>query len=591
MAHSPAPASWQSRPTAPAVEAAALTDGYSPLQARLTAGRLSAVPSLGVRGTIRPDPSALPHPRDLPDMALAVDRIVRAIEARETVVTLVDFDADGVAAGTVLRFALVDAFGVAPDLVLSMNCHRLKEGYGVTDRVVDRLADLPVVPTLVITADQGSTSGPQIERLQDELSCDCVVTDHHLLGPSGSPAAAVAVVNPVRPDSRFEDASIAGCMVAFLVMTQVRVELVRRGHDLTGRPGLSRCLDILAMGTRADCMDLGKSRLNRWAIQRGEAQIASAPRPFFQALAQTIPFPWDGQTLDFQVNPRINAGGRLGDASRGVRGLCATTLEEARPFVDQLHAANDERKALLAGLIAESASHFEAQHQSGCLGLGRVFVNGHQGVNGLIATRVAEKYGSPTVCLSPTDSDANLLTGSIRTAGAIHAKEVLDQIAAAHPGVLAGHGGHAMAAGIRVYRDKGEFFIALWDAAIQKMTGGNISPVPRYHDGSLGCQITLQVLGEMDELQPFGQGFPTPGFLDEFQLVRVRSMGDGTHLRLDLKAPTGELVQGVWFGAKAQGSPMPLEHGLVRVVYELQRNRWKGRETLQLMIRDAWQAC
>ncbi|OBX34623.1 single-stranded-DNA-specific exonuclease RecJ [Halomonas elongata] len=286
------------RPRDAAVEQRALAEGLTPLQARILAGRLG-----GYTGELAPlvAPSLryLAHPERLQDGRRAAERIARAVTEGEHIGILTDYDVDGITSHVVIRRTLNELFGIPENRLHSLIGHRIHDGYGISLPLVERTLSLSPRPSLVITADCGSSDEPRIARLR-EAGIDVVVSDHHALPTEGPPASAFATVNPTRDDCTYPDPTIAGCMVAWLVMSLTRSVLIEWGVLEPATPKLSPWLSYVALGTVADCVSLGGSAANRAVVAHGLTLINRMEAACWRTMAQRLgmiacpstPRPW-----------------------------------------------------------------------------------------------------------------------------------------------------------------------------------------------------------------------------------------------------------------------------------------------------------
>lgn len=563
---------WRQRERDNRVYQAALGEGLTPLQAVVLAGRFRGAGGSVVNRTW-PRGKMLPTLADLPDIEAATHAVVRAISENQVIAAVCDHDADGQDSAAILFSALM-RFGVPASRVRVITSHRLKEGYGVSDKLVERILDLDPCPQLVITADQGSCDEPRIAELA-RRGIATVVTDHHTLPAEGPPASAVACVNPARSDSRF-DPTIAGCMVAWLLMESVR-------RALACDDGIEDLLEYAAVGTIADCVDLG-APTNRWAVQKGLARISQSGRPIWEAFRAAAGVEEvDSQTVAFKWAPMINSAGRLGDAGRGVAALCANDRQEALAWVEVLQDTNTERKARQKEMERVAQSIADIQLTEGRMGLCIDFgAEGHPGIHGVVAGRVVERSGLPTVCLSREDGNPDRTTGSIRSIEGAHVRKLLDAIAASYPWLDLRYGGHAAAGGVRFATEHAELFAAAWDKVCTECVTG-LPPAMLEHDGSLGCVPTLDMVAELAALQPFGRGFPEPRFSDVVRPLETRVIGaDRSHLSVMGQWPDGRRERAVWFGAADRAAE--LEVPGTRWVYRLARSTFRGRTRVDVMI-------
>ena len=567
------------------VEQAALAAGYTPLQSRVLAARVFDVAEGQIGRAVQPASIDLDGPATLPDIAVAASLIADAVVDDRPIAIVTDHDADGATSHAILRLALAQ-MGARPERVSGFLSHRMIEGYGVSDALVDRML-LDLQPsTCIVTADQGSADEARIFRLRQH-GHDVIVTDHHGIPIEGPPQSANAVVNPVRTDSQFPDKAIAGCHTALLVMAAVREELIRRGRTESDLPRVSELLDFCAVGTIADASSLGQSRNNRLIVQRGLRLMNTRSRPCWNALRRLLKKSGDWVSADiaFQVATRINARGRLTDAMLGVDFLCATDEEEAFRLVEQLDENNQERRRIEKGLtvIATAvARQAVGMGRSGlCLWLGE---GAHPGVHGITASRMVEKFGRPTICLSPMQGDPQIATGSIRTTPAFNVLDALESIRKSHPLLLISAGGHSGAGGVKILRSNIDALAEAWDRCVIASYGKLLPGPVLLVDGELDAP-TLDHVRELAALEPFGRGFESPVFWARWKLTEVRAMGDGSHLKLSLSG-NGRAAEGVWFNAMEPGGSLPLRVGsTVRLAFSVDENVYRGTRRLQLLIR------
>lgn len=568
-----------------AVERAALAEGYTPLQSRVLAGRVFDVAEGQIRRVVHPSSIDLDGPETLPDIAVAATLIAEAVVNDRPIAIVTDHDADGATSHAILRVSL-EQMGAKPERILGFLSHRMIEGYGVSDALVDRmLLDLPP-NTCIVTADQGSADEARILRLRQH-GHDVVVTDHHGIPIEGPPRSANAVVNPVRTDSQFPDKAIAGCHTALLVMAAVREELIRRGRNASDLPRASELMDFCAVGTIADASSLGRSRNNRLIVQRGLRIMNTRPRPCWNALRRLVgkAGDWVAADIAFQIATRINARGRLTDAMLGVEFLCATDDEEAFRLVEQLDECNRERrtieKALTVAATTLARKAVGAGRSGLCLWLGE---GAHPGVHGITASRMVEKFGRPTICLSPMHGHPSIATGSIRTTSKFHVLDALNSIRSAHPDLLISAGGHSGAGGLKVLRSNIDALAEAWDRCVVGCYGDSPPGPVLLVDGELETP-SLEHVRELSGLEPFGRGFEPAVFWATWKIAQVRAIGDGSHLKLILTA-NGRSTDGVWFSAMEPGGDPPVHVGQsARLAFSVDENIYRGMRRLQLIIR------
>lgn len=574
------------RPRNEALYARALAEGLTELQARVLAGRLA-----GYEGELAPltQPSLryLEHPERLADGRRAAERIATAVAEGEHIGILTDYDVDGITSHVVIRRTLVELFGVPESRLHSLIGHRLHDGYGISLPLVERTLGLSPRPSLVITADCGSSDEPRIARLK-AAGIDVVVSDHHALPLEGPPPSAHAVVNPTRDDCQYPDRTIAGCMVAWLVMSLTRSVLVEWDVIPAATPKLSAWLSYVALGTVADCVSLGASPANRAVVSHGLALINRMEAACWRAMATRLgedSVPFSAETLAFQMGPRINARSRLDDPYAALHFMLAGDDATAVRHLQTLDEDNQSRKAIESDMVEEARALALPQFEAELPALVVYLENGHPGVQGIVASRLVQAFGRPALVLTPAVAPG-MLTGSGRSIEALHLRDALQRVHELAPAALPRFGGHRGAAGVGVPLGQLEAFRAAFLQAVGEQLGG-IALFPHlFTDGALlPDQLQLPTLQELEALGPYGREFDAPLFEGEFLIESLRPVGaDGTHLSMTLSAGVASL-KAIWFRALAAGELPTFGVGdRLRCAYRLSRNRWRGRESLQLML-------
>lgn len=582
----------QRREADPDVVAALTTEGYHPVAAQVLAARCGVAAS----ELATPGVGALSLPDGLPDIAAASERLGRAVTGGETIGFVTDHDVDGVTSHAVLLEAFTRWFNVPRERLRSYIGHRLKDGYGVSDPVVDRIFEDTPSPSVVITADCGSSDEPRIARLA-AAGIDVIVTDHHELGFAENaegelveipPPSAYAVVNPARSDSAYGDRLICGAMVTWLTMCATRSRLIEKVAIAPNTPSLAALLDFVALGTVADCVSLGLSANNRAVVRRGLKLIERAARPCWRAARAFTGKETElgAQDLAFGIGPRINARGRLSEAMAGVRFLISESDSDAVALASELDAENGERKTIERELVEVALLEAELACERGELGLAIWLAGGHPGVHGIVASRVLERFGRPVVCLSPHASDPGLITGSARSPAGVHIRDVMERIHRTHPRLLAKFGGHAAAGGLTIATENLERFQAAFAAETAALKEAIPGPTATT-DGEIDTRlIDDDLLVALSELEPYGQGFPVPLFEADLRVLRVRLVGaDKAHAQLMLSDGV-RYFKGVWFFAAGENGEVPVRAGeTARLAFTPQTNEWKGQREIQLVVR------
>jgi single-stranded-DNA-specific exonuclease len=552
------------RPRDPACETRCREAGLDPWLARFLSARLGADfdPERLGESTF----AALPDPAGIPGMTEAVERILRALESRESIVCACDHDVDGTASAAVLSRAFLEAFGHPAERFRVVTSHRIREGYGLTQPVVDRILDLGA--TLVVTADKGSGDEPRLRRLR-EAGVDVIVTDHHEIGPEGPPPSAFACLNPCRPDAVY-DRTICGAAVAFVTVMKVARTLAARGRP--PRPGLMDLVDYVGVATIADCVSLRPDRggNNRSFVRRSLARINRGTRPCWRVLLRAHRGPVSEETVAFRLAPAINACGRLDWSDLAIRFFLAETDEEAEDLWDRLERENRVRRRVDTRLTERAFAALEHRPEDPAV---VVFFDqdGHVGVQGIVASRLCEATGRPTVVLSRMgagDRDGpvanvpagELLTGSVRGIPGFHVREALQEIADSVPDLLVSFGGHEGAGGLRLRRRDFEAFRAAFAVAVAHRFPDGVRPVFWIDDFCDGADLPPGLGTWLAGLAPFGKDFPPPLLCGRLDLLSVRALGSGGHFRLEIRAPQGR-VPALWFARARRGRRVPPRAG------------------------------
>lgn len=568
-----------------------LVQGFSPLMSDLLAKRITSPVSKD--SLICPLLTNVGNPSGIPDMDKAVSRIVRAVINGENVIFCVDHDMDGQASAAILWSAFVQHFQVKPDKLSVVTSHRLAEGYGITEAVVERI--LVSNATLVISADKGSSDEPRIKKIA-AAGKDVVVTDHHVIPLEGPPKSAFACVNPTRVESDY-DHYICGAAVAWLTMAMVRTELLKQGH-LTQIPSMVALVDYVAVATVADCVSLRPdfSYANRAFVKRGLMLINSRTRPCWDVFCDTIKnVQVTSQTIGFQLAPAVAAAGRLDWADSGFSFLIAGDRADASKHWSLLQQENERRKEIEKDLRLHA---FEAASKLTCKSLVLFFEDGHSGVHGITASRLVERFGKPAAIFAPkgagnrdgsdsiTDSEGRrLASGSFRGIDGLHVRDALQYVDNHYPGLMVSFGGHAGAAGATILIDDFDKFASAYDEAVCALVDTQELKPEIWVDGDLAPSLlTIQTLDEIGQLDPWGRDFPPPIFCSKFRVASVKQVGDGSHIKLVLEK-TEQIIEAIWFNAVEPGEGLPVEPGQqAAFAYQLSDNVFRNKRNFQLQI-------
>lgn len=516
----------------------------------------------------------------------AAMRLVDALDRRERVMILGDFDADG-ATATALCVGCLGAMGFGDVRYLVPN--RVDFGYGLSVAIADEAAKLR--PDLIVTVDNGVSSIEGVSRAR-EHGIDVIVTDHHL--PGAELPDAVSIVNPNLQDESFPSKCLAGVGVAFYVMAAVGRILSDRGvlDQAQVNSIVADGLDLVALGTVADLVKLDYN--NRILVSEGLARMrAGRVRPGIRAL-----FAVAGRNLadaraadlGFAIAPRLNAAGRLTDMSMGVDCLLSKTEGEAQHLAARLDALNVERRQLQVTMESEARDHVAAATRKlGADADGRkrdaycLFDSQwHEGIVGLVASRVKEKVGRPVVAFAPAGR-AGSLKGSARSIDGIHIRDVIDAIAVMHPGLVGKFGGHAMAAGLSIDPDHLEAFGHAFEVEVGRYADALAGPDLIWTDGALSAgDLQLDFAEELRRGGPWGQGFPEPMFENVLEVVEYRVLKDA-HLKLRVSHPDGKgLTDAIAFNQRE--FPAGFDGSSLKLVYRLDVNEFRNRRTAQLVV-------
>ncbi|MBE0508019.1 MAG: single-stranded-DNA-specific exonuclease RecJ [Marinospirillum sp.] len=579
------------RPINQALYDRALAEGLHPLLARIFAGRLADA-QCSISDLAYPSLKSVAHPSLLKDADRAAERLAHAVMHGQMIGILTDYDVDGITSHAVIYKALTEMLRVPAQQLISLIGHRMKDGYGLSNSLADRILNAEVLPSVIITADCGTSDEPRIARLK-AAGIDVIVTDHHAIPVEGVPSSAYAVVNPTQDDCRYPDRTIAGVGVSWLVMSLLRNRLVEVGYLPQSTQKLTGLLAFVALGTVADCVSLGGSAINRAFVKVGLQLMNNSNEPCWMAYRQLAGDrfkAFDAGTLGFQLGPRINARSRMADPYAALYFLLSEDMQAAQYYLTQLSTDNEERKAVEKGMVVTARDIASQQAAEGRSGLAFFIEDGHPGVQGIVASRIVEKYGRPTVVFTQAD-DPEHLVASARSVPGIHIRDAIQSIADRRPEVMVKFGGHAGAAGMTILKRELDAFQELFDQAIQEQANQTATKLhPKVMtDGSLEPEwITLETHALLAHLDPFGREFESPLFDGQFQVQDAQRIGaDKTHLRLQLALPGSNVsVKAIWFKAAAnEEAPSPVSIGdQVHLVFKLDSNTFRDNTTLQLQI-------
>ncbi|KEZ77020.1 ssDNA exonuclease RecJ [Salinisphaera hydrothermalis C41B8] len=518
--------------------------------------------------------AGLPDFSTLKGIDAAVDELEAAIVARRPIRIVGDFDADG-ATSTTLAMDVLEAFGATVDFFMP---HRATHGYGLSPTVVEAIGPPGAAGGLLLTVDNGIASMSGVDAAR-AAGWRVVVTDHHL--PGERLPAAEAIVNPNQADCGFACKHLAGVGVVFYVMAALRARMAQRG--VTALPRMGELLDLVAVGTVADVVPL--DHVNRTLVSQGLRRIrAGRGRPGIVALAEIAgrdPQRLDTDDIGFAIGPRINAAGRLDDMSLGVACLRAGTVDIARQAAETLSSINRQRRsvqqrmqgqaeAALARVTAlEEAPDALVVHEP----------DWHEGIVGLIASRLRERMHRPVVAFAPGEHGE--LKGSARSIPGLHIRDALAAVDAEAPGLITRFGGHAQAAGLSLPPSALADFAERFRAAVAARLTPDIATREYVTDGELdGPDHGLETAARLRDAGPWGAGFAAPLFHGAYHVLAQRIVGSG-HLKLTVQAVNG----GAPIEAMIFNRDELLDDSRVhRLVFRLQVNEFRGRQSANLIV-------
>ena len=519
------------------------------------------------RAFLRPSLASLPDPLLLPDMERAVARLIRAIEGQELIVVHGDYDVDGIT-GTALLVETLRAFGARVDYHIPL---RLQDGYGLSGAALQRAAAAGA--GVVLTVDCGISAVAEAS-VAAAAGLDLIITDHHQ--PPDSLPLAHALVNPHLAESRFPFAELAGVGVAFLLLVALRQSL-REGGAFSRRPepDLRHALDLVALGTIADIVPL--QGVNRLLTRFGLGVLNQAARPGVEALRRVAGVERiTCGTVGFRLAPRLNAAGRLEDATLGVELLLAADPGQTREKAELLDGFNRERQQIEQQTLQQAVARLEEKGEGGEWSVVLADERWHPGVIGIVASRLVERYYRPTVLIALEEGRGR---GSARSIPGFHLYRELAGCAS----FLEGFGGHAFAAGLSLQTGELESFAAAFEARSRERFSAQ-RPQPRVaHDGEVLLEeLTPAVVEELAGLHPFGAGNPEPAFVARG--VRVQQLQElaGGHLRFTARQD-GYSQGCIAFGMAPRRQELA---GEVDLLFNPSLNTWRGRTEVQLRIKD-----
>ena len=555
--------------------------GLHPLLARLYAAR-----GISNSDQLALELKHLISPTQLSQCLSTAAILADALAAKKPMLVVADYDCDGATACAVAVRGL-RLLGDPNANIHFLVPNRFTMGYGLTPEVVELAATQTPKPAILITVDNGIASSDGVERAR-ELGMEVIITDHHL--PGDCTPKALAIVNPNQTGCNFPSKALAGVGVVFYLLIALRAELRQRGmFTQDTQPKIENLLDLVALGTVADVAQLdynnrilvanGLRRMRQGIGQPGIAALFSvAGRDIQKATAGD---------LGFAIGPRLNAAGRLADMTLGIQLLLADDADVALRIAQELDRINRERRVIEGGMQEAALAHLAEEQLDGLAAARSALClwnpNWHQGVVGIVASRLKERFNRPAIVFAPADTEdaQSQLRGSGRSISGFHLRDALDLVSKREPGLILKFGGHAMAAGLTIDQASFARFDACFQGVADELLDDALLARQHIHDGNLRPDELTAEIGDLLAEELWGQGFPQPVFYGEFEVVSQALMKE-KHLRLQLRpldsAPGDKPVGGVWFN---HTQTLPARAYLA---YRLVTDRYGGQTRVQLMI-------
>ena len=534
---------------------AMLSNDASTLGAIIAANRLKEATTDAINAILFPKMNDL-NIWLLKDIDKAADRILKAKQRGETIGLVTDFDVDGICSACVMKLALTEYFGFPEDKIVDYINNRMMYGYGFNEKVLDRVINQSGenIPTLLITADQGSNDSAQVLAYKEHMSAigfdyaDVIVTDHHHINEGETCDGAVAFVNPQRFDDEFPDKTVCGCVVALLVMSAVREVMIKAGEISSETPRLSSSLLTYAsLATVADCVSL-QSKYNRYIVRKGIDDINNGVIPAWVVLKRRLNKPSsliDASDLGFMLGPAINADSRTGgDGSDALNFLLSKTVEDAEIYYERLQSRNVRRKEIDIAMQEDALKEASRQYfDEGRRGLVIYLPRGSHGIHGIVASRVKERFNCPILIFSPSDIKEKDHPDKILSASgrSIERMNIRAMAFNAAEGIWAKGGGHPAAMGMKIKMCDLDGFAKRFDEEVKKealAVFGNIDvlyPMIQIdhviQTEELSWLDSLNTLEDINRLGPFGQRFEAPVFAINGVIAELKQIGSsGNHM-------------------------------------------------------------
>jgi single-stranded-DNA-specific exonuclease len=557
-------ARWQARAVPVRAQAQLLQDGITPVIARVLAAR-----GVQRREEIKPALSQLLDPQGLWQIDLAAQLIVTAIKEKQRILIVADYDCDGATACAVAMRGLA-MLGASTSHLQYLVPGRVKFGYGLSPELATEA--LKLSPQLLITVDNGISSVEGVQLIRD-AGCQVLVTDHHLPGPVI--AQANAMVNPNQPGCGFASKSLAGVGAMFYVLLASRAMLRSNENAIAGQAPLQNLLDLVALGTVADLvpLDLNNRILVNAGLKRIRNQQAQVGLKALFAQAGRAPTKMTTRDIGFTLAPRINAAGRLDDMSLGIELLITDDPDRAAILAQTLDAINEERKQVQSSML-EQAQLPQVQPQSHSLVVHHS--EWHQGVVGLVASRLKDQWQLPAFALAPAGNETGHWRGSGRSISGVHLRDCLDWVSKQYPKLMTRFGGHAMAAGVTVRENAANQFGDAVNQAVIALYGPTSPTTTLWHDGVLEAdELTLELAVQLSDID-WGQRFEAPQFVIHARVLEQKILKE-KHLqcRINLQNKSFRAVR--FFSTEL----LPTD---ATFIVSLAADEYQGNRSLSLII-------
>jgi len=551
------------------VESRLVEDGVNPLLARLYVAR-----GVTAKHQLETSLSGIIPPDQLTNNTHLAKLLADAIAANKKMLIIGDYDADGATATTVAMKGLKQ-MGAQVDFLVP---NRFEYGYGLTPEIVQLASTL--YPDILITVDNGIASVDGVAAA-NQLGLQVLITDHHL--PGDTTPQAACIVNPNQHGCSFSSKNLAGVGVMFYVLLALRAELRNRGaFEQKSEPNLTELLDLVALGTVADLVKLDAN--NRILVEQGlrriRAGVGCAGITALLKIAGKSPEKVTAQDFGFAVGPRLNAAGRLDDMRLGIACLLAETESEAMQKAQILHDLNMERRNIEADMQDAALNALADIEVTNNYSLSIYHADYHQGVIGILASRLKEKYHRPTIVFADAGDgqDSNkILKGSGRSIPNLHLRDALDLVTKQHPDLILMFGGHAAAAGLSIKADDFTQFQTAFEHVTRSLMSEADLQELQETDGHLSTKDMSLQTAQVLASSVWGQGFPQPIFMDDFKVINQRIVGE-KHLKLLLEKDQKR------FDAICFNCTKVLTDNIT-AVYALEANEYKGLQTVQLQIK------